>query len=78
MTLEQATQEIVGKKCSFIFTGLQSTGTITAVEENEYVFDIKIDFDQSINWGGQIFNRDTFFMRKCDGWGSAIHIEILN
>jgi hypothetical protein len=78
MTPNQVTQGIIGTKCSFNFTGLKSTGTIKKIIEDENCVSVEVEFDRPIAWGEHRYEKNSFFMRKSDGWGSAMNIELLN
>lgn len=77
MKLENLTTELIGKKVTTVFTGLKVTGVVTNVTENEYAVEVDVKLDRGVNWGGDVYTKSSVFMRKCDGWGSAMHLELI-
>ena len=70
MLVSEVNKELVGKKVSFNFTGLRSTGIVTEIYEDEYSKGIVVKFDSPINWGGDFYEKSTFTARKFDNFGS--------
>lgn len=77
MLVSEVNKELVGKKVSFNFTGLRSTGIVTEIYEDEYLKGIVVKFDSPINWGGDFYEKSTFTARKFDNFGSLSHTFII-
>jgi hypothetical protein len=77
MRISEVNPELVGKKVSFIFTGLKASGTIQSIYENEYVKGIEVNFDKPIQWGDNFYTQNTFTARLCDDFGSLKNCIIL-
>jgi hypothetical protein len=78
MLVTTINKNIIGRRASFIFTGLRSTGVIADVKETEHGMEVLIKFDKGIQWGDDIFTESWFWGRKCDGWGSIIHVKLID
>lgn len=78
MKPNEVNEEIIGKRCKCIFTGMMVTGTITEINVNKYTADVKVRFDEPHNWGGELYEYDWSFGRFCDDFGSLRHLQIID
>lgn len=70
MLVKEVNENLIGKKVSFNFTGLRSTGIVTEIVENEYSKGVKVKFDNPIVWGEDNYTTSEFTSRKFDDFGS--------
>lgn len=70
-------QGLVGKAVTLMVTGMTVKGTVKEFIENEFSFNLVVEHEP-VNWGGDIFTVAHPFARKCDDWGSLIHVKELN
>lgn len=77
MKIAEVTQEIIGRRCECIFTGLMVTGIIEAIEEDKYIIEVKVSFDIPHQWGDDLYYYNWSFGRKTDGFGSLKHLKLL-
>lgn len=78
MKAKDVNEELIGKRCKCIFTGLMVTGTIEDVKHTEYTAEVKTRFDEPHNWGGELHHFDWAHARLHDDFGSLHHLEIID
>ncbi len=78
MKTTEVNDNIIGKRCKCIFTGLMVTGTIEDIKITQYTAEVKVRFDESHNWGGELYNSDWAHARLHDEFGSLHHLEIID
>lgn len=86
MTIAEVNSSAIGRKVSCILNGVQRTGTIIALVDEEYSVGVRIKLDEPVffstgygvqhtEWYEYEFNSTG---RKCDGWGNLEHTKFLN
>lgn len=70
-------QALVGKEVSLIVTGETVKGTVKEFKEDAHSFSLVVEHEP-VNWGGDIYTVAHPFARKCDNWGSLMHVKELN
>lgn len=74
----EVTEELIGKRCKSIFTGMMVTGTIEEINITKYSAEVKVRFDEPQNWGGEVYEYDWSFGRFADDFGPLQHLEIID
>ena len=77
MTTKEITNELIGRRCRCIFTGLMVEGTITEIIEDKYVKGVMVEFDQPQQWGDDLYRRTDATARKIDEFGTLHHLQLL-
>lgn len=70
-------ESLIGKKVKGIFTGLEITGEIVGIVEDEYSKGVRIFMDEEVNWGGSWYRYYESTARKFDDWGNLNHTELI-
>lgn len=70
-------QALVGKEVSLMVTGETVKGTVKEFKEDAHSFSLVVEHEP-VNWGGDIYTVAHPFARKCDNWGSLMHVKELN
>lgn len=70
--------EIIGKRCKCVFTGLMVTGTIEDIKISEHTAEVKVRYDEPHQWGNQLYEDGWAFARLSDDFGSLRHLEIID
>lgn len=78
MKSKDVNEELIGKRCKSIFTGLMVTGVIEEINIDEHSANVKVRYDEPHNWGGEWYDCDWSFARLCDDFGSLHHLEIID
>ena len=78
MKTTEVTNEIIGKRCKSIFTGMMVTGTIEEINITPHSAEVKVRFDEPHQWGNQEFKSDWSFARLHDEFGSLQYLEIID
>ncbi|MDL2262966.1 hypothetical protein LJC11_05655 [Bacteroidales bacterium OttesenSCG-928-I21] len=78
MKSTEVNENLIGKRCKSIFTGLMVTGTIEAINITQYIAEVKVRYDKPHNWGGELYECDWSFARLHDDFGSLHHLEIID
>lgn len=78
MKAKEVNENLIGKRCKSIFTGLMVTGTIEDIRISEYTAEVKVRYDKSHQWGNQSYECDWSFARLHDDFGSLRHLEIID
>lgn len=78
MKSTEVNEEIIGKRCKCIFTGLMITGTIEDIKISEHTAEVKVRYDKPHQWGNQLFEDGWAFARLSDDFGSLRHLEIID
>lgn len=78
MKTTEVNASIVGRKCLGMAFGELVKGTITEVEENEHVKTVYFVLDEPINWGGDIYTKQSNWARKTDEFGSLKYMELID
>lgn len=77
MRIYDVDSSIIGRKCRAMFAGTLVRGTITGIQEDKYSVSVIVTFDQPQNWGGEMYTTTSNSARKCDGFGSLSHLQLL-
>ena len=67
-------EALVGKQVTLMVTGMTVKGTVKSFSESEFSFNLVVEHEP-VNWGGDIYTVAYPFARKCDDWGSLIHVK---
>ena len=78
MKTTEINEDIIGKRCKSIFTGLMVTGTIKEIDITEHSARVKVCFDKPHNWGNEIYECEWSSARLHDEFGSLEHLEIID
>ena len=78
MKATEVSEEIIGKRCKCVFTGLMVTGTIEEVKISEHTAEVKVRYDKPHQWGNQSYESGWAFARLHDDFGSLRHLEIID
>lgn len=78
MKTTEVNENIIGKRCKSIFTGLMVTGTIEAINITKHIAEVKVRFDEPHRWGNDTFEYNWSHARLHDEFGSLHHLEIID
>ncbi len=78
MKAKDVSEELIGKRCKCIFTGLMVTGTIEEIKVGEHTEEVRVGYDEPHQWGNQSYKDGWAFARLCDDFGSLRHLEIID
>ena len=78
MKAKEVSEEIIGKRCKCIFTGLMVTGTIENIKISEYTAEVKVRYDEPHQWGEYLYEDGWAFARLSDDFGSLRYLEIID
>lgn len=74
----EVNDELIGKRCKCIFTGLMVTGTIEEINIDRHVAEVKVRYDEPLRWGEDLYESGWSFGRLCDDFGPLRHLEIID
>ena len=78
MKTKAVTEELIGKRCKSIFTGLMVMGVIEEIKIGEHTAEVKVRYDQPHQWGNVSYESDWSFGRLSDEFGSLRQLEIIH
>ena len=78
MEAKDVNEELVGKRCKCIFTGLMVTGTIEEIKIGEHTAEVRVRYDEPHQWGNQLYETGWAFARLHDNFGSLRHLEVID
>jgi hypothetical protein len=78
MKTTEVNENIIGKRCKCIFTGLMVTGVIEGTTVTRHVAKVKVRFDEPHQWGNELYEYDWAHARLHDEFGSFHHLEIID
>jgi hypothetical protein len=78
MNAKEVNEEIIGKRCKCIFTGLMVTGTIEDIKISVHTAEVKVRYDKPHQWGNHSYEDGWAFARLHDGFGSLQYLEIID
>lgn len=78
MKAKEVNEELIGKRCKCIFSGLMVTGTIEDIKIGEHTAEVKVQYDEPHQWGNQSYKDGWAFARLHDDFGSLRHLEIID
>lgn len=78
MKTTEVNENIIGKRCKCIFTGLMVTGVIEETTVTQHVAEVKVRFDEPHQWGNELYEYDFTHARLHDEIGSLHHLEIID
>lgn len=67
-------EALVGKPVTLVVTGETVKGNVKRMFEDKHVFFLEVEHEP-VNWGGDVYTVAHPFARKCDDWGSLIHVR---
>lgn len=70
MKTSEINETLCGRRVKGILTGLEVTGTITEIIEDEYTKGVVIKLDKPVQWGNAAFESYTSTARKMDDFGN--------
>ena len=50
MKAKDVSEELIGKRCKCIFTGLMVTGTIEEIKVGEHTAEVRVRYDEPHQW----------------------------
>lgn len=77
MKPEEVNNNMIGKRCKCIFTGMMVSGVIVEITKDQHAVHVKIRFDEPHIWGNVQFEYNWSFARLSDGFGSLQYLEII-
>jgi hypothetical protein len=78
MKTTEVNNNIIGKRCKSIFTGLMVTGTIEDIKITPHTAEVKVRFDEPHQWGNEEFISNWAYARLHDEFGSLQYLEIID
>jgi len=78
MKTTEVNENLIGKRCKCIFTGLMVTGVIEETTITQHVAEVKVRFDEPHQWGNELYEYDFAHARVQDEFGSLHHLEIID
>ena len=78
MKANEVNEELIGKRCKCIFSGLMVTGTIENIKIDEHTAEVNVRYDTPHQWGSQSYETGWAFARLHDDFGSLCHLEIID
>ena len=78
MKLTEVSDNIIGKRCKCIFTGMMVTGVIEEITKDQHTVQVKVRFDEPHRWGDELYEYNWSFARLSDGFCSLRHLEIID
>jgi hypothetical protein len=78
MEISNINNSMIGKKVNGIFTGMNVTGTIVSIVDEQYSVGVRIKLDKPVQWGDDLYTEYESTGRRCDGWGNIQYTEIIN
>lgn len=78
MKTTEVNDNIIGKRCKSIFTGLMVTGVIEAINITKHTAEVKVRFDEPHQWGNDTYEYDWSHARLHDEFGSLRHLDIID
>jgi len=78
MKTTEVNNDIIGKRCKSIFTGMMVTGTIEDIRIDVHTANVKVRFDEPHQWGNDLYESDWSFARLHDEFGSLQYLEIID
>lgn len=74
----EVNEELTGKRCKCIFTGLMVMGVIEKIKQTKYISEVKVRYDEPHQWGNQLYETGWAFARLHDDFGSLRHLEVID
>lgn len=78
MKAKDVNEELIGKRCKCVFSGLMVTGTIEDVKIDENTAEVFVRYDKPHQWGNGIYQTGWSFARLHDDFGSLRHLEVID
>lgn len=78
MKTSEVNESLVGRRCDGIAFGIMVTGTITAVEVNDFSAVVFFNYDRPVNWGGYDYTKGDNWARTHDEFGSLCHMRLID
>ncbi len=77
MKAKDVSEELIGKRCKCIFTGLMVTGTIEEIKVGEHTAEVRVRYDEPQCWGQEILYSGWSQGNKEDDSGSLQYVRLL-
>lgn len=77
MTTQEINTSLIGKKANVMVTGLNVTGTIIGIIDDEWASGIMVELDEPVIWGDDTFTRWHATARKKDNFGNLSRAYII-
>lgn len=77
MKTDEVTKELIGKKVSCVITGLETTGVVTGIIDNQWTKGVIIKLDTPVQWGDDFFTEHHSTSRKSDDFGNLSHTHLI-
>lgn len=77
MTTQEINQNLIGRRCRCMFTGMMVEGTISETFEDKYSKGVIVNFDTPQQWGDDLYTKTDAWARKMDEFGSLEYLELL-
>lgn len=78
MKASEVNEELIGKRCKCVFSGLMVTGTIEDIKIDENTAEVFVRYDKPHEWGNGMYQTGWSFARLHDDFGSLRHLEIID
>lgn len=78
MKANEVNEELIGKRCKCIFTGLMVTGTIEDIQITQYTAEVKVRYDNPHRWGDDWYEEGWASARLSDDFGSLHHLGVID
>lgn len=74
----EVNEELIGKRCKCVFSGLMVTGIIEDIKIDEHTAEVLVCYDKPHQWGNGTYKTGWAFARLNDDFGSLRHLEIID
>jgi acyl dehydratase len=78
MKASEVNREIIGKRCRCIFTAMMVSGVIEDIDITLHTAEVKVRFDEPVQWGDDLFHSTWAHARLSDEFGSLHYLEIID
>lgn len=78
MKANDVNEELIGKRCKCVFSGLMVTGTIEDIKIDENTAEVFVRYDKPHQWRNGIYQTGWSFARLHDDFGSLRHLEVID
>lgn len=78
MKAKEVNEELIGKRCKCVFSGLMVTGIIEDIKISEHTAEVFVHYDKPHQWGSGLYQTGWSFVRLHDDFGSLRHLEIID
>jgi len=78
MKAKDVNEELIGKRCKCVFSGLMVTGTIEDTKIEDNTAEVLVRYDKPHQWGNGTYQTGWAFARQHDDFGSLRHLELID